>query len=266
MLCRVLEVSVSGFYAFCSRKPSRHKQRDLLLGDRIESIYRRSRSTYGQPRIHAELKEDGIAISGRRIARLMRERHCHGASRRRGIVTTLRDRDARPAPDLVDRNFTATAPNQLWVADITYVPTRSGFLFLAVVLDVFSRRVVGCSMASHMRKELVVNALDMAIYRRKPTAVVHHLIRVPNTLRSRSECVAARPASNRRWVPSATATITQCVKASTRRWNASCSPGIDSKRRGKLHSPCSTSSKASTIRIGATLHSATYHRTTTSGA
>ena len=104
----------------------------------------------------------------------MRERDCYGASRRRGIITTLRDRDARPAPDLVDRNFTATAPNQLWVADITYVPTLSGFLFLAVVLDVFSRRVVGWSMANHMRKELVVDALDMAIYRRKPESVVHH--------------------------------------------------------------------------------------------
>jgi transposase InsO family protein len=104
----------------------------------------------------------------------MRERHCYGASRRKWITTTVRDREAKPATDLVDRNFTASEPNQLWVADITYIPTWSGFLFLAIVLDVYSRRVVGWAMANHMRKELVVDALNMAIYRRKPKAVVHH--------------------------------------------------------------------------------------------
>jgi putative transposase len=104
----------------------------------------------------------------------MRERNIHGASRRKGYATTVRDRDARPAPDLVDRKFTATAPNQLWVADITYVPTWAGFLFVAVVLDVFSRRVVGWAMATHMRTELVLDALNMAIYRRNPTDVIHH--------------------------------------------------------------------------------------------
>jgi putative transposase len=174
MLCRVLEVSVSGFYASCKRGPSQRAQADLLLGDRIEAIYRHSRSTYGRPRIEAELKDEGIHAGDKRIARLMRERHCYGASRRRSMITTVRDRDARPAPDLVDRNFRADAPDRLWVADITYIPTWSGFLFLAVVLDVFSRRVVGWAMANHMRKELVVDALNMAIYRRKPEAVVHH--------------------------------------------------------------------------------------------
>ncbi len=138
--CRVLEVSPSGFYAWLKRLPSLHCQADALLGDRIEAIHRRSRSTYGRPRIHAELREEGIAISNKRIARLMRERQIQGASRRRTTVTTVRDRDARPAPDLVDRNFTADAPDRLWVADITYVPTWAGFLYLAVVLDAFSRR------------------------------------------------------------------------------------------------------------------------------
>jgi len=156
MLCRVLEISESGFYAWCKREPSNRAKANLILGDRIEAIYRRSRSTYGRPRIQAELKDEGIRVGDRRVARLMRERQCYGASRRRSIITTRRDVDARPAPDLVDRKFAANAPDQLWVADITYVPTWSGFLFLAVVLDVFSRRVVGWSMANHMRKELVV--------------------------------------------------------------------------------------------------------------
>ena len=172
--CRVLEVSPSGFYAWLKRSPSQHRQRDALLGDRIEAIHRRSRSTYGRPRVHAELKANGIAISNKRIARLMRERHLQGASRRRTTKTTIRDRDARPAPDLVDRKFTADAPDRLWVADITYIPTWAGFLYLAVVLDVYSRRVVGWAMANHLRTELVLDALDMAIFRRRPTKVVHH--------------------------------------------------------------------------------------------
>jgi len=104
----------------------------------------------------------------------MHKRGLCGASRRRTFVTTIRDKDAAPAPDLVQRKFSANAPDQLWVADITYIPTLAGFLYLAVVLDVFSRRVVGWAMATHMRKELVVDALDMAIYRRRPKRVIHH--------------------------------------------------------------------------------------------
>ena len=115
-----------------------------------------------------------FVTSDKRVARLMRERHCYGASRRKWVTTTTRDRDAAVSSDLVKRDFTATLPDQLWVADITYVPTHAGFLFLAVVLDVCTRRVVGWAMANHMRKELVVDALNMAIYRRRPKAVVHH--------------------------------------------------------------------------------------------
>ncbi len=173
-MSRVLNVSASGFYAWMSRSPSEHARIDAMLGDRIEAISRRSRSTYGRPRIHAELADEGIRISGKRVARLMRNRSICRASRRKTTVTTIRDRNAKPAPDLVDRRFTADAPNQLWVADITYIPTWSGFLYLAIVLDVFSRRVVGWAMADHMRKELVIDALEMAIFRRKPIAVVHH--------------------------------------------------------------------------------------------
>jgi putative transposase len=172
--CRVLEVSPSGYYAWLNRLPSKHRQDDVLLGDRIESIHRRSRSTYGRPRVHAELRADGIAIGAKRVGRLMREKGLQGATRRKGVRTTVRDRSARPAPDLVERNFTAQAPDQLWVADITYIPTLTGFIFLAVVIDAFSRRVVGWSIENHLRTELVLKALDMAIFRRRPTDVIHH--------------------------------------------------------------------------------------------
>ena len=174
MLCRVLEVSASGYYAWCKRPPSARRQADVVLGDRIESIFRTSRRTYGRPRIHADLRDEGINVSGKRIARLMRERGVKGASRRKGIITTLRDRDARPAPDLVDRKFRADGPDEIWVADITYVPTWAGFLYLAVVLDVYSRRVVGWAMANHLRAELVLEALNMAVFRRRPRNVIHH--------------------------------------------------------------------------------------------
>jgi putative transposase len=173
-LCRVLGVSASGYYAWSTRRPSAPKVANGLLGDRLEAHWRESREIYGRPRLQADLREEGIRASDKRVARLMRERNIHGASRRKGFKTTVRDRDARPAPDLVERKFVATAPNQLWVADITYVPTLTGFLFVAIVLDVFSRRVVGWAMANHLRTELVLDALDMAIDRRRPKNVIHH--------------------------------------------------------------------------------------------
>jgi putative transposase len=172
--CRVLEVSSSGYYAWLKRIPSKRRRANLILGDRIVALHRASRETYGRPRIQADLRDEHIYASDKRVARLMRERNIQGATRRKGFKTTIRDKDARPAPDLVNRKFTATAPDQLWVADITYVPTWSGFLFLAVVLDVYSRRVVGWSMATHMRAELVVDALNMAIHNRRPKSVIHH--------------------------------------------------------------------------------------------
>ena len=147
----------------------------------------------------------------------MRERHIHGASRRKGFKTTVRSVDARPAPDLVDRNFSADAPDKLWVADITYVPTWSGFLFLAVVLDVFSRRVVGWAMATHLRTSLVLDALDMAIYQRKPKEVIHHSDQGCQSPRSRLGGAAKKPASDRRWDRSVIVMITRCARASTRR-------------------------------------------------
>jgi len=148
---------------------------DEALLEQIKYYHQRSRRTYGAPRIQADLREEaGLSVSQKRISRLMAEANIHGVTRRRKIKTTIRDGEARPAPDLVDRNFRAEAPNRLWVADITYVPTQVGFLYLAVVLDVFSRRIVGWHMGNNLRTELVLNALQMAINQRQPEGVVHH--------------------------------------------------------------------------------------------
>jgi putative transposase len=124
--------------------------------------------------VYAELKAEGVHVGCKRITRLMRQAGLQGASRRKRYRTTVRDREARPAPDLVDRNFSVERPDQLWVADITYIPTWAGFLFLAVVLDAFSRRIVGWAMATHLRTELVLDALNMALGQRRPQAVIHH--------------------------------------------------------------------------------------------
>ena len=173
-MCRVLGVSPSGFYAWRQRPPAARARRDAELSQRIGRIHEHSRGTYGVPRVHAELAVDGIRIGRKRVARLMNGLGLYGASRRKWVTTTQRDRDARPAPDLVDRNFAAPGPNRLWVADITYVPTWTGFLYLAVVLDAFSRRIVGWAMETHLRTELVLAALNMALGQRKPAAVIHH--------------------------------------------------------------------------------------------
>ena len=174
-MCRVLGVSPSGFYAWRTRPWSIRDWEDGVLLVLILAAHRRSRGTYGAPRLQAELhRGSGIPVSRKRIARLMRESGLEGVSRRKSARTTIRAKRARPAPDLVERDFTAEGPDQLWVADITYIPTWAGFLFLAVVLDVWSRRIVGWAMATHLRTELVLEALDMAVWRRRPDEVIHH--------------------------------------------------------------------------------------------
>ena len=145
-----------------------------MLLNRITLIHQRSYGTYGAPRIHAELRESGIRAGLKRIARLMRKAAICGVSRRRPVRTTTRSEDGRKAPDLIRRDFTVKAKDALWVADITYVPTCVGFLYLSVVIDAFSRRVVGWSMANHLRSELVTDALDMALGQRRPDGVIHH--------------------------------------------------------------------------------------------
>jgi len=173
-MCRVLGVSPSGYYAWRKRPLSRRARINIELTAHIETIHRMSRGTYGAPRIHAELTARGLQADRKRVARLMRIVGVQGVSRRTPCRTTVRDETARSAPDLVDRQFTATGPDRLWVADITYVPTWAGFLYLAVVLDAWSRRVIGWAMASHLRTELVLAALDMALAQRRPTDVIHH--------------------------------------------------------------------------------------------
>jgi putative transposase len=138
-------------------------------------VHERSRGTYGYPRVHAELRALGMRYSRKRVARLMRKVGLQGCIRGRRKHTTRRDVNAVPAPDLVKRNFAAAAPNKLWTADITYVHTREGFLYLAFILDVYSRKVVGWAIATHLRTELVVDALEMALWRTKPNAgLIHH--------------------------------------------------------------------------------------------
>jgi putative transposase len=174
-MCRLLRISRSGFYAWRDRPLSARARSDLALTAKITAIHRRSGETYGSPNIHAELADDhGVRVGRKRVARLMRAANLRGATLRRFVVTTLSDPQASPAVDLVDRRFYSEAPDLLWVADITYIPTWGGFLYLAMVLDVYSRRVVGWAMETHLKTELILQALEMAIAQRRPQSVIHH--------------------------------------------------------------------------------------------
>jgi putative transposase len=173
-MCRLLEVSPSGYYAWRGRKPSKRAMVDSELSKTIRAIHEESKGTYGAPRIHADLLEKGSRVGRKRVSRLMRMAAIAGVSRRRGFKTTRRDPNASPATDLVERNFVAEGPDQLWVADITYIPTWAGFLYLAVVLDVWSRKIVGWAMQTHLHSQLVLDALNMAIWQRRPAKVIHH--------------------------------------------------------------------------------------------
>ena len=175
-MCRVLGLSPSGYYGWLRRQPSARARRDAELKARILAIWIESGGIYGCPRIHAALLAEGERVGRKRVTRLMRELGIEGVTRRRFKTgTTKRDAKARPAPDLVNRDFSAKGPDQLWVADITQVRTWSGWLYLAVVLDAWSRRIVGWAMETRMPAELVGNALTMAITCRQPKGpVVHH--------------------------------------------------------------------------------------------
>ena len=174
-LSRVLGVSPSGYYAWCERPPSTRAQADQVLLAQIRAIHERSRGTYGAPRIHAELRAQGVRCARKRVARLMRDADLAGAQRRRSRGTTRQNPDAVAAPDLVQRDFTASRPDQLWVADMTYVATGEGWLYLATVLDAWSRRIVGWAMGDTLRTDLVVDALNMALCNRRPRpGLIHH--------------------------------------------------------------------------------------------
>ena len=172
-MCKLLGVSSSGYYAWVKRRPSRRSETDAALITEIRAAHGASHGTYGAPRVHAELAAKGTYIGRKRVARLMTQAGLAGVSRRRFVTTTVKD-GGRQAPDLVERNFTAEAPDRLWVADITYIPTWAGFLYLAVVLDAYSRRIVGWSMATTLATQLVLDALNMALLTRRPTGVIHH--------------------------------------------------------------------------------------------
>ena len=174
-MCKHLKVSKSGYYDWQDRAPSARAAANAALLEKVKAIHTMSDATYGMPRIRAELLDAGIHASRKRIAHLMREAHLQGVSRRRGYtVTTQRITKERPAPDLVKRQFIATDINQLWVADMTYIPTWAGFLYLAVVTDVYSRKVVGWAFGTRMTADLVISALNMALLTRKPESVIHH--------------------------------------------------------------------------------------------
>lgn len=173
-MARVLGVSPSGFYAWLRRQPSRRAREDRRLSEAVREAHAASRGVYGAPRVRAELRASGFSVSRKRVARLMREQGLTGVTRRRKFRTTIRNAERRPAPDLVNREFSASAPNQLWVSDITEVPTATRPLYLAATVDAFSRRVVGWAMGLRQQTDLVLGALEMALDQRRAAGVIHH--------------------------------------------------------------------------------------------
>ena len=175
LLCRVLHVARSAYYAWARRGVSARAIADAALAQQVAAVHARSRRTYGSPRIHAELRAGGVRCARKRVARLMRTAGLVGCHRRRRARTAVAEPTHTPAPNLVARDFRATAPDHLWIGDITYIATAEGWLYLAVLVDVHSRRVVGWAMADHLRTELALDALAMALQaRRPPPGLVHH--------------------------------------------------------------------------------------------
>jgi len=175
LMCQVLEVSESGYYAWIKREPSEREQADEELGERIEDAYDKNRRVYGSPRIHAELKEQGVHCGRKRVARLMRERGINAKSKRRKMKTTDSQHDNPVAPNVLAREFSADAPNTKWVSDITGIETLEGWLYLAAIVDIYSRFVVGWAMGKERDEQLITNAALMALARRRPGAgLLHH--------------------------------------------------------------------------------------------
>lgn len=176
MMCRMLQVSPAGYYAWRDRPPCPRQQRRAELIEQIRQVHEQSRQSYGSPRVTVELKEAGIGVCENTVARYMRESGIFVQPRQRYVPQTTDSAHEHPiAPNLLGREFTATAPNQKWCCDLTYIPTDQGWLYLSLVIDLFSRKVVGWSMTDHLRSEGVAQALSMAINRRKPKAgLLHH--------------------------------------------------------------------------------------------
>ena len=174
-LCRLLAVSPSGYYASCGRPKSSRARRDEELSERVAAAHVASKRRYGSPRVHAELKAAGERVGRKRVARLMRERKLAARTRRRFRATTDSKHGFPVAPNVLERDFTATAPNEAWVTDITFLWTAQGWLYLAVILDLFSRRVVGWATSENVDRHLALEALDRALALRRPRAgLVHH--------------------------------------------------------------------------------------------
>ena len=176
--CRVLQVSASGYYDWRTRKPGARARRRAELGDRIARIHADSRGTYGSPRVFRQLKQNGETVGRKRVESIMREHELQGKCPRKRVPRTTDSAHDKPVADnVIDRDFTATAPDQKWVADITYVDTDDGWLYLATVMDCFSRRIVGWAAADHLRAELVEEALTLAIHSRgvnRDHELIHH--------------------------------------------------------------------------------------------
>lgn len=221
-MCRLLKISKSGFYAWERRPLSARARVDLALTARIHEIHRRSRGAYGAPNIHAELADDHqIFVGKKRVARLMRAAGLKGVMPTRFVTTTVRAVGEPASDDRVQRRFQADRPDQLWVADITYIPTWAGFLYLAIVLDVWSRKIVGWCLEPHLRTDLVLSALNTALAQRRPTAVVHHSDH-GSTPATRSASAVRKWVSCPRWGRSAMPMTTPWLKASSPRSRRSC--------------------------------------------
>jgi putative transposase len=175
VMCQVLEVSESGYYAWLKRPICQHQREDAQIKQEIQQIFSIHQGRYGSPRIHRDLRDQGRSISRKRVARLMREGELSARHKRRRVLTTKRDLTHPVAPNLLNREFTAKDPNKKWVTDITYIPTGQGWLYLTVILDLYSRMVVGWSMSGNCDEELVERALDQALARRRPDpGRLHH--------------------------------------------------------------------------------------------
>ncbi len=215
--CALLGVSRSGYYEWATRAPSDRALSDAWLLEKIRAIWAENRKVYGAPRIHADLMKHGVRVGRKRVERLMRGAGLSGLSARKRGRTTIRVPGVRVADDLVERRFRPVAPNVLWIADVTYLRTWEGWLYLAAVQDAYSRAIVGWSMAEHMRAELVVDALEMAVARRRPAPGLIHHSDQGSTSRSRSARPPETPASPARWAPRAPASTMPSPRASSRR-------------------------------------------------
>jgi putative transposase len=253
-LCRVLGVSRSGFHAWTKRAPSARAREDERLTERIGEIHALNRGVYGSPRIHAELvMADGERIARKRVERLMRQAGLSGLVRRKRGRTTIAVPGVRVCEDLVDRAFMAAAPDRLWVADITYLRTWEGWLYLVAVQDVYSRRIVGWAIADHMRTELVLDALAMALARRRPApGLIWHSDQGSQFVSSRSASRPAPPASPNRWAAKAIAGTTPSPRASSPRSRRNSSTGAPGRRRPNCAASSLTTSRPSITASAAT--------------